>query len=200
MEDDTPTQPPAATPPHPALHASDIDAIHQAIDAGDAARQAAVDLITHAEELISSMQQLSQDPPFAFVAPSSDQGPSLISPQTKSQISSQTESQTNALTENKNAENFDHTPDPFQVRQVHCHHTRVRRATEAEAKVRCSQRLTTKQEARFVGMLKQAVKKKATSFDLSAASSSLTAALNDAGLIETPDLPATDVDAIHAVD
>jgi hypothetical protein len=41
------------------LHASDIDAIHQAIDAGDAAQQAADDLIAHAEELISSMQQLS---------------------------------------------------------------------------------------------------------------------------------------------
>jgi hypothetical protein len=59
MEDDTPTQPPAGTPPHPTLHASDIDAIHQAIDAGDAAQQAADDLIAHAEELISSMQQLS---------------------------------------------------------------------------------------------------------------------------------------------
>jgi hypothetical protein len=65
--------------------------------------------------------------------------------------------------------------------------------------VRRSQRLAAKQEARFVGMLERAVKKKVASFDLSAASPSLNAALHDAGLIDDPDLPSTNVDAIRAV-
>jgi hypothetical protein len=65
--------------------------------------------------------------------------------------------------------------------------------------VRCSQRLAAKQEAKFVGMLECAVKKKAASFDLSAASPSLAAALQGTGLINDPDTPSSSVDAIRAV-
>ncbi|KAM0915633.1 hypothetical protein ACQ4PT_010705 [Festuca glaucescens] len=82
--------------------------------------------------------------------------------------------------------------------QAPSHRTRAWRATEAAAKVRRSQRLATKQEARFVGMLEITVNKKAASFDLSAASPSLSRALSATGLVDAPNLPATD-DAVRAV-
>ncbi|KAM0922512.1 hypothetical protein ACQ4PT_006030 [Festuca glaucescens] len=194
-----PTQQDVGTPLHQPLQANGLDAIHLAIDVGDAAQHAADELIAHAEELISSMQALSQDPSFAFAAQSSDQGAPLTPPQINTQVTSETETETNNLPETAPSENIVHTPDPFHAREAQRRRTRARRATEAAAKVRRSQRLAAKQEARFVGMLEVAVKKKAASFDLSAASPSLAAALADTGLINAPDLPATDVDAMRAV-
>jgi hypothetical protein len=48
-------------------------------------------------------------------------------------------------------------------------------------------------------MLGRAVKNKAASLDLSAASPSLAAALQDTGLIDDPGTPSSSVDAIRAV-
>jgi membrane-bound lytic murein transglycosylase len=79
-----------------------------------------------------------------------------------------------------------HTPDLFHDREEQRRRTRARDATEAAAKVRWSQRLAAKHEARFVSMLEVAVKKKASTFDLSAASPSLAADHADTGLVDAP--------------
>jgi hypothetical protein len=138
-----------------------LEAIHLAIDAGDAAQQAADELIAHAEELISSMQALRQDPSFTFAAQSSDQGASLTPTPVNTPSISRTESQNLSLSETERADNFVHTPDPFRAREEQRRRTRARRATEVAAKVRRSQRLAAKQEAKFVSMLEVDVKKKA---------------------------------------
>ncbi|KAM0930027.1 hypothetical protein ACQ4PT_001207 [Festuca glaucescens] len=148
---------------------------------------------------VPSMASIQNDHSFTFAAQSSDQG-ALPSPLPVNETpSSLAPPQHLNLPASDDAENFIHTPDPFHAREDQRRRTRARRATEAAAKVRRSQRLAAKQEAIFVSMLEVAVKKKATSFDLSAASPSLAAALADTGLVDAPDLPASDVHAVCAV-
>jgi hypothetical protein len=92
-----------------------------------------------------------------------------------------------------------HVPDPFHEREMQRRRTRLRRTTDAAAKVRRSQRIAAKQEAKFVGMLELAVNHKAAKFDLSAASPSLSAALEATCLVDDPLTQASDMDAICAV-
>ncbi|KAK1646710.1 hypothetical protein QYE76_064515 [Lolium multiflorum] len=195
----TMNHPSAPASPRAASPARDTDATQLAIEAADAAQLAADELISHAEELISSIQQMHDDPPIVFNASASEQGHDNYSPRPPIQTISLTENIADNAIDTTCTDNFLHTPDPFHVREEHRRRTRVRRATEAAAKVRRSQRLAAKQEAKFVGMLERAVKKKAASFDLSAASPSLNAALLDAGLIDDPDIPSTSVQALRAV-
>ncbi|KAM0882578.1 hypothetical protein ACQ4PT_032193 [Festuca glaucescens] len=185
---------PSLQPMHPAHQ---IDALHQALDAAAAAQDAADALVADVQELMASMQDLSHDPSNTLQPIQEDQGDSTShSPHTPSVVKNIPYS---PRTDLSMAETHSHVPDPFHEREEHRRRTRLRRTTEAAAKVRRSQRIAAKQEVKFVGMLELAVSQKASRFDLSAASPSLTTSLEATGLVDDPHIQATDMDAICAV-
>jgi hypothetical protein len=92
-----------------------------------------------------------------------------------------------------------HIPDPFPVREIRKRKARDKRIHNAAAKLRRSHCLAAKEETTFLDMLEKAIRKKAVHFDLSAATASLSAALNATGLADTPEVPAMDPGPLAAV-
>jgi hypothetical protein len=157
------------------------------LDAGMAAQNAAEAVISDAMSLVASLQDLSHDSMISFSAVPPNQGDqNLLIPY---------------LTQSSNSfeclpvdplpplEINSHVPDPFHVREIQRRRARTKRAHDAAAKLHRSHRLAAKEESNFLDMLEKVVRKKAARFDLSAATASLSAALNATGLVDAPDLP-----------
>jgi hypothetical protein len=76
---------------------------------------------------------------------------------------------------------------------------RAKRASDNSMKLRRSHRLAAKEEANYLDMVSKAIKAKAASFDMSAATASLARALDASGLSDNPAMPTADVASLVVV-
>jgi hypothetical protein len=155
----------------------------------DAVMVAADAVIQDALSLASSMHELSHDSTFSFSAASSEPGDASSQPDLLPTANPFGCLPVDPLPDDvvPPSDSHMHTPDPFHVREIRRRRARTKRAHDAAANIRHSHLRAAKEETKLPRhMLEKAVRKKAARFDLSAATASLSTALNATGLVDDP--------------